>query len=65
MVKIRDKDHRLAIAIQENYSAGMKPKVIANLFKISKQRVNYWIHTPIEKKIKRRTKISRMKLISL
>ena len=59
MVKIRDKDHRLAIAIQENYSAGMKPKVIANLFKISKQHVNYWIHTPIKKKRKRRTKLTR------
>ena len=59
MVKIRDKDHRLAITIQENYLAGMKPKEIANLFKISKQRVNYWIHTPIKNKRKRRTKLTR------
>jgi len=26
MVKIKDKNHHLAIAIKENYSAGMKPK---------------------------------------
>ena len=26
----------------ENYSAGMKPKDIAALFHLSKQRVNYW-----------------------
>ena len=58
-MKIKDKDHRLAIAIQENYSAGMKPKEIANLFKISKQCVNYWIHTSIAKKRKRRTKLTR------
>jgi len=44
MVKIKDKNHHLAIAIKENYSAGMKAKDIANLFGISKQRVNYWIH---------------------
>ena len=49
MVKIRDRDHRLVIAIQENYSVGMKPKLIANL---------------LEKK-KKDTKSHEMKLISL
>ena len=44
MVKIKDKNHHYAIAIKENYSAGMKAKDIANLFGISKQRVNYWIY---------------------
>ena len=48
----------LAIAIRENYNAGMKAKEIAELFQISKQRVNYWLHTPIRKKIRRR-KLSR------
>ena len=37
MVKIKDKDHLRAIAIQEIDSTGMKPKGIAYLFKISKQ----------------------------
>ena len=58
MVKIKDKKHRLAIAIQENFSHGMKPKDIAELFHLSKQRVNYWIHRSIKKR-KRRTKLNR------
>ena len=58
MVKIKDKNHRLAIAIQENFSHGMKPKDIAELFHLSKQRVNYWIHRYIKKR-KRRTKLNR------
>ena len=37
----------------------MKPEKIANLFKISKQRVNYWLHHPIIQKRKRRTKLNR------
>ena len=41
--------------------AGMKPKEIAELFQISKQRVNYWIHTPIRQKI-RREKLSRKEI---
>ena len=41
--------HHLPIAIKKNYEAGMKPKEIAKLFGISKQRVNYWIHTPLKK----------------
>ena len=32
MVKIKGKNHHLAIAIKENYEHGMKPKEIANLF---------------------------------
>ena len=52
MMKIKDKDHCLEISIQEIYLAGMKPKEIDNLFKISKQPEYYWIHTPIEKKEK-------------
>ena len=43
------KNHRLAIAIQMNYEAGMKAKDIASLFHITKQRVNYWLHNPIKK----------------
>ena len=49
----------LAIAIKKNHEAGMKPGKIANLFKISKQRVNYWLHHPIIQKRKRRTKLNR------
>ena len=37
MVKIKDNNHHLAIAIKQNYSAGMKAKDIANLFNISKR----------------------------
>ena len=61
MVKIKDKNHHLTIAIRENYVHGMKPKEIANLFKISKQRVNYWIHHMIKKR-KRRTKLNRKEI---
>ena len=60
MVKIKDKDHHLAIAIKENYSAVMKPKDIAALFHLSKQRVNYWIHRE-KRKLKGRTKLNRNK----
>ena len=51
MVKnyIPDKNHHLAIVIKKNFEAGMKPIDIANLFGISKQRVNYWLHTPLKK----------------
>jgi len=52
MVKIKYKDNHLSIAIQKNYLAGLKPKEISALFNISKQRVNYWIHTQIIKKEK-------------
>ena len=58
MVKYVPNKRNLAIAIRENYNAGMKAKEIAELFQISKQRVNYWLHTPIRKKIRRR-KLSR------
>ena len=61
MVKIKDKNHHLAIAIMENYAHGMKPKEIATLFHLSKQRVNYWIHHVI-KKWKRRTKLNRKEI---
>ena len=57
MVKIKDKNHHLAITIKENYAAGMKAKDICELFNISKQRVNYWIR-PL-RKLKRRTKLTR------
>ena len=40
----------------------MKPGKIANLFKISKQRVNYWLHHPIIQKRKRRTKLNRKEI---
>ena len=58
MVKIKDKQHHLAIAIKENFAHGMKPKEIADLFHLSKQRVNYWLHHIIKKR-KRRTKLNR------
>ena len=58
MVKIKDKKHHLAIAIKENLAHGMKPKEIAELFHLSKQRVNYWLHHIIKKR-KRRTKLNR------
>ena len=61
MVKIKDNNHHLAIAIKKNYSAGMKAKDIAKLFKISKQRVNYWIHNSIKTR-KRRTKLTRKEI---
>ena len=61
MVKYVPNKRNLAIAIRENYSAGMKPKEIAKLFQISKQRVNYWIHTPVRQKI-RRGKLSRKEI---
>ena len=41
-ILVKDKEHHLAIAIKENFNAGMRQKDIAALFKISKQRVNYW-----------------------
>ena len=61
MVKIKEKSNHLAIAIKENYKAGMKPRDIAKLFKISKQRVNYWIHKPIAQR-KRRMKLTRREI---
>ena len=50
MVKYLPNKRNLAIAIRENYAAGMKAKKIAELFQISKQRVNYWIHNSVRKK---------------
>ena len=61
MVKIKDRNHHLAIAIKENYSHGMKQKDIANLFHLSKQRVNYWIKREIRTR-KRRTKLNRKEI---
>ena len=61
MVKIKDRNHHLAIAIKENYMTIMKPKDIANLFYLSKQRVNYWIHREIKSR-KRRTKLNRREI---
>ena len=61
MVKIKDNNHHLAIAIKQNYPAGMKAKDIANLFNISKQRVNYWFHGSIKTR-KRRTKLTRKEI---
>ena len=53
--------YHLPIAIKKNFEAGMKPKDIAKLFEISKQRVNYWIHTPLKRRI-RRTKLTRKEI---
>ena len=58
------KNHRLAIAIQMNYEAGMKAKDIGSLFYITKQRVNYWLHNPIKKR-KRRTKLTKREINTL
>ena len=49
----------MAIIIKTNYQAGMKPRDIAALLKVSKQVVNYWIHHPIIEKRIRRTKLIR------
>ena len=56
--KIKDINHELSIVIKKNYEAGMKPKNIIELFKISKQRINYWIHHHVQIKKKRRTKLT-------
>ena len=61
MIKIKDKNHHLAIEIKENYAHGMKPKEIANLFHLSKQRVNYWLHHEIRSR-KRRRKLNRKEI---
>ena len=61
MVKIKDKQHHLEIAIKENFAHGMKPKEIADLFYLSKQRVHYWLHHIIKKR-KRRTKLNRREI---
>ena len=61
MVKYLPNKRNLDIAIRENYAAGMKAKKIAELFQISKQRVNYWIHNSVRKK-KRRRKLSRKEI---
>ena len=61
MVKIEDKQHHLATAIKENFAHGMKPKEIADLFYLSKQRVNYWLHHIIKKQ-KRRTKLNKKEI---
>ena len=44
-----DSKHEFAIAIKKNYEAGMRPKDIAELFNLSKQRVNYWLKGKEEK----------------
>ena len=61
MVKIKDKQHHLAIAIKENFAHGMKPKGITELFHLSKQRGNYWLHHIIKKR-KRRPKLNRREI---
>ena len=61
MVIIKDKNHYLTIVIKENYSHGMKPKETANLFHLSKKRVNYWLHHEIRNR-KRRTKLNRKEI---
>ena len=48
----------LAIAIKQNYEAGMKPIDISKLFNITKQRINYIIHHSTNNK-RRRTKLTR------
>ena len=58
MVIQKYKNHALANAIRKNHEAGMKAIEIAKLFKISPQRVNYWIHTEVVPR-KRRTNLTR------
>ena len=57
-MKIKDQRQKNAIVIKEYFSAGMKPKDIAKLFNLSKQRVNYMIHSSIRDQ-KRRSKLTR------
>ena len=63
MVKnfLPDTKHHLPIVIKKNFEAGMKPKEIAKLFGISKQRVSYWIYTPLKRRM-RRTKLTRKEI---
>ena len=53
------KEKNLLLLLKKNYQAGMKAVDISRLFKISKQKVNYWLHHPFIIKIKRRTKLIR------
>ena len=60
MVKIiKNKNKELVISIKKNYEAGIRTIEITNLFSISKQMVNYWIHHRIIYRRKRRTKLAR------
>ena len=54
MVKYLPNKRNLAIVIRENNAAGMKAKKIAELFQISKHRVNYLIYNSIRKKKKKK-----------
>ena len=63
--KIKDSNNQLSIGIKKNYEARMKPKKISELFNISKQRINYWIHHSVKNKRKRRTKLTRNEKILL
>ena len=58
LIKIKDSNHELAIAIKTNFEAWIKPRQISELFKISKQRINYIIHHSKKEKRKRRTKLT-------
>ena len=59
--KIKDPKHHFAIAIKKNYDAGMRPKDIAKLFNLSKQRVNYWLHHEVSNKRKKEKNLLEMK----
>ena len=62
------KFNQIAATIKTLYQNHMKPIAIARKLKISKQRVNYWIKTPIEMEQKRRKKLDekyRKEIISL
>ena len=62
------KFNQIAATIKTLYQNHMKPIAIARKLKISKQRVNYWLKTPIEMEQKRRKKLDekyRKEIISL
>ena len=62
------KFNQIAATIKTLYQNHMKPITISRKLKISKQRVNYWLKTPIEMEQKRRKKLDekyRKEIISL
>ena len=65
MVIQKYKNHALANAIRKNHEAGMKAIEIAKLFKISPQRINYWIHTEVVPRKRRFSFLVRFVLLFL
>ena len=62
------KFNQIAATIKTLYLNHIKPISIARKLKISKQRVNYWLKTPIKMEQKRRKKLNeiyRKQIVSL